>query len=237
MACVRDLFLVVWLALSVLSCGGPSPSVSGSNGVQSVSGPRPDVFKVLTYIALHGLATGRFGVSPGEAPEQNESRFQLLLAQLAHERPDVVFLQEVNPLPQRAERYVFALKERGLDYAQVHQVDACGMRATESAALFTELNNGLAILAKRELELQKLMGLKLSGDLGRCQSTAGFRLGELRYGLIAEIRMPGSGERYLVASTHLHSGFETGNQFLKSLAGLHRAGRLQRYPSVKWDVD
>ena len=237
MGIVRDLLLIVWLALSMVSCVGPSPSVSGSNEAHADSGSRPDLFKVLTYNALHGLATGKFGVSPGETPEQNENRFQLLMAQLAQERPDVVFLQEVNPLPQRAERYVIALKERGLDYTQVHQVDACGMRASESAALFTELNNGLAILAKRELGLQKLMGLKLSGDLGRCQSTAGFQLGELRYGLIAEIRIPGSRERFLVASTHLHSGFETGNQFLEALADLHRAGRLKRYPSVKWDVD
>ncbi len=230
-------FFIVLLGLSVVSCAGSSPSVSGPDEAQVASRSTPDRVKFLTFNALHGLATGKFGVTASETPEQNESRFRLLIAQLARERPDIVFLQEVNPLPHRAERYVSALKALGLDYMQVHQVDACGMRASEKAALFTELNNGLAILAKSELQLRKLMGLKLSGDLGKCQSTAGFQLGELRYALIAEIRMPGSKEKYLVASTHLHSGFETGSQFLRTLAELHREGRFRRYAAVKWDVE
>jgi endonuclease/exonuclease/phosphatase family metal-dependent hydrolase len=186
---------------------------------------------------LHGLATGRFGVSPGETPEQNETRFQLLIAQLERERPDVVFLQEVNPLPQRAERYVTALAMLGLRYRVVHQVDACGVRFSGEKALFPELNNGLAILAREELELKKLMGLQLSGDLGKCQSTSGFQLGELRYGLIAEIGLPGGKERYLLASTHLHSGFETGGQFMKLLVTLYREGRFRQYPFFRWEVD
>ncbi|MGH7166311.1 MAG: endonuclease/exonuclease/phosphatase family protein [Nitrospiraceae bacterium] len=237
MGIAHALFLIVWLGLSVVSCAGSSPSVSRSDETQLPARSTPDMFKLLTFNALHGLATGTFGVAPGETPAQNASRLRLLIAQLAREHPDVVFLQEVNPLPHRAERYVGALKALGLDYTQVHQVDACGMRAGEKAALFTELNNGLAILAKRELQLQKLMGLKLSGDLGKCQSTAGFQLGELRYALIAEIRMPGSTETYLLASTHLHSGFETGSQFLSTLADLHREGRFKRYAAVKWDVE
>ena len=233
----RVLFLAVSLGLSVMSCAWTPTPVLEPDVSRPVGGPMPETFKILTFNALHGLATGKFGVTPGETPEQNESRFRLLIAQLARERPDVVFLQEVNPLPDRAERYVTALMALGLEYIQVHQVDACGVRASEKAALFSGLNNGLAILAKRELRLQKVMGLKLSGDLGKCSSTAGIQLGELRYAVIAEITMPGSKEKYLLASTHLHSGFETGSQFLNTLADLHRDGRFRRYTSLKWDVE
>lgn len=229
--------ILLWLSGMVVSCAGSPPSVPGPDDSTFVPGRTPDTFQIVTYNALHGLATARFGVSPGETPDQNETRFGLVVAQLARERPDVVLLQEVNPLPQRAERYVSALKAHGLEYTEAHQVDACGVRATEEHALFPELNNGLVILAKSELQLQKLTGLKLSGDLGKCQSTSGIQLEELRYGLIAEIRMPGSKAKYLLASTHLHSGFEAGTPFLRTLSDLHREGRFQRYAHFKWDID
>ena len=196
----------------------------------------PDTFRIVTYNALHGLLTGRFGVAAGESPEQNERRFQLMVMQLARVAPDVVFLQEVNPLPARAERYVQALKEAGLVYTQVHQVDACGMRVSENRALFTDLNNGLVILAKEPLRLQKLAGLKLSGDLGRCRTTAGFQLGELRYGLIGEITVPGNVRKYLVATTHLHSGFEAGAPFLTAMSLLHRKQTFRRYADLVWEI-
>ena len=41
---------------------------------------------------------------------------------------DVILLQEVNPLPEKAEACVTALKTLGAEYSEVHQVDACGIR-------------------------------------------------------------------------------------------------------------
>ena len=219
----------------LLSCAGPAQQVEVAPPLQEVS-IAPDTFRIVTYNALHGLLTGRFGVAAGESPEQNERRFQLMVMQLARVAPDVVFLQEVNPLPARAERYVQALKEAGLVYTQVHQVDACGMRVSENRALFTDLNNGLVILAKEPLRLQKLAGLKLSGDLGRCRTTAGFQLGELRYGLIGEITVPGNVRKYLVATTHLHSGFEAGAPFLTAMSLLHRKQTFRRYADLVWEI-
>jgi len=149
----------------------------------------------------------------------------------------VILLQEVNPLPQRAEDYVTALQELGLDYTHVHQVDACGIRVSETRALIPGLNNGLAILAKKELQLKKIQGLKLSGDIGECEDTSGMQLGELRYGLIAEMTLPESSTKYLITSLHLHSGFETGQGFLQTLANLYKQGRFDHYPWFKWEID
>ena len=197
----------------------------------------PETFKVLTYNAWHGLDTGEFWVTASETPEESEARLQFQVAQIAAAWPDIVLLQEVNPLPARAERYVQALADRGLQYDAVHQVDACGIRLRGETALIPGLNNGLAILARRTLQLRKLAGLKLSGDLGLCDSASGVQLEELRYAVIGDVTIPETGEHYLVASTHLHSGIEAGAPFLATLERAHRTGYLPRYPEFRWDVE
>ncbi|SLM48768.1 exported protein of unknown function [Nitrospira japonica] len=237
MTLCRRWVIVVVFGIWTAACSSAPALFDDKAESPLASAPPPATLKFLTFNALHGLATGRVSVSLGETPEQNRRRFQLFIKQLELERPDVVFLQEVNPLPDRAQYYVEALEAVGLHYRVVYQVDACGVRFSGDRALFPDLNNGLAILAKEELELKKIMGLRLSGDLGNCRSNSGFQLGELRYGLIAEIGLPGRKGRFLLASTHLHSGFETGGRFMNLLASLHRDGRLRDYPSFKWAVD
>jgi len=197
----------------------------------------PESFTVVTWNVWHGLDTGEFWVTPAESPEENQARLQHQVAQLAAERPDVIFLQEVNPLPERALAYVEGLKAKGLPYRQVHQVDACGIRRRGGSGLIPGLNNGLVILAKEELQLQKLDGLKLSGDLGQCESRSGYQLEELRYGLIAEITVPGTTMKYLVVSVHLHSGFEAGTPFLSQVGALYEQGRFARYPWLQWNIE
>lgn len=217
--------LATWSSLAVLLWGCSSaPTASGR---QTDSQPKADTFKVLTYNTLHGLQVERFWVHPGEMLEQQLARFHLRVEQLAETQPDVALLQEVNPLPHMAERYVEALQARGLQYSQVHQVDACGLRVP-GLALLKDLNNGLVILAKAPLRLAKLDGLKLSGT-GSCHDQVGWQLGELRYALIGEITSPATQSQYLVSTAHLHSGIERDMYFLHALMDAHQQGRLHHY--------
>ncbi len=227
--------VMMCLALSVCSKPSTQTRVEDERGTLGDGFPRP--FKVVTYNAWHGLHAGEVSVTPGESPERNEERLGMLVRQIAEERPDVVLLQEVNPLPKRAEAYVQALSEHGLAYTEIHQVDACGVRLSEERALVSGLNNGLVVLAKQELQLEKITGLKLSGDLGECESTSGVQLEELRYALIGVITLPGTSIRYLVVSLHLHSGFEAGPPFSEWLAARHQQGNFERYPYLKWEIE
>ena len=197
----------------------------------------PEIFKVLTYNAWHGLDTGEFWVTATETPEQNQARLLFQVAQISASQPDIILLQEVNPLPARAAQYVRALAERGLNYDEVHQVDACGIRLRGETALIPGLNNGLVILARHALQLRMLIGLKLSGDLGGCDSASGVQLEELRYAVIGDITIPQTGQHYLVGSTHLHSGIEAGAPFLNTLQRAFEAGHLPRYPEFRWEVE
>ena len=204
----------ILLSFAVWSCTSPPDQVNESGVPDSAATvSKPHTFKVVTYNVWHGLNAGSFWVTPSETPERNKARFQLQIAQLVRVNADVVFLQEVNPLPQRALDYVNELRAHGLEYSEVHQVDACGIRVSQNRALISELNNGLVILAKTALQLRPIEGLKLNGGVGTCKSTWGFQLEELRYALVAEITMSGTQEKYLVASVHQHFGAGGGNKF------------------------
>ncbi len=192
----------------------------------------PTTFKVLTYNTLHGLEVGKLWVRQVETDEQHRTRFTLRIKQLAEAQPDVLLLQEVNPLPAMAEDYVQALKQQGLDYAEVHQVDACGLRLAPGLAILPGLNNGMVILVKAPLTIHKLDGLKLSGPLGGCGDYVGVQFGELRYALLAEVKDPPTGMTYLVATMHLHSGIERDAKVLYELMEAHSQGHLQHYDQL-----
>ncbi|HJU06322.1 MAG TPA: endonuclease/exonuclease/phosphatase family protein, partial [Nitrospiraceae bacterium] len=212
------------LAVTLSACS--SMSTSSDSTLVNDSSPS-ETFKVLTYNTLHGLQVERFWVRPGEMLERQLARFHLRVEQLADAQPDLALLQEVNPLPHMAEKYVAALKARGLEYSQVHQVDACGLRVP-GLALLHDLNNGLVILAKSPLRVRKLDGLKLSGT-GSCHDQVGWQLGELRYALIAEVTSPSTQSKYLVSTAHLHSGIERDMHFLHALMEAHQQGQLTHY--------
>ena len=230
------LALGLLFTVSLISCAPSSQQKTLPTATQQATDHLPESFKVVSWNVWHGLKAGKVTVKPSESPEQNAARLEFQVQQIAREQPDLVLLQEVNPLPQRAEQYVKALGELGLDYTEIHQVDACGIRLSQKRALVSGLNNGLAILAKTGLDLQKIKGLKLSGSFGKCESTAGLQLEELRYGLIGEITFPRTNRKYLVTSLHLHSGLEAGEGFFALLSELHKQGRLQRYADFRWEI-
>ncbi len=220
-------FVALLLPVVLVACAGRPDFMHRA----PTAPPSTDTFKVLTYNALHGLEVDRFWVSPGESAEQRAARFGLRIRQLVETKPDLILLQEVNPLPAMAEDYVQALKAFDLDYSEVHQVDACGLRVP-GLALLPELNNGLVILAKAPLGIRKLEGLKLSGPIGGCRDSIGLQFGEFRYALIAEVTAPATGMQYLVATMHLHSGIERDAKVLQDLMEAQSQGRLHRYEQL-----
>ncbi len=222
---VRLIFLAALLITCVSffeGCSGSSPEMRGSE--QDAN--RMSRIRVLTYNTLHGLEVGRFSVRPGESEEEHAARLAIQVEQMAAAAPDLMLLQEVNPLPVTARVYVDGLKQSGLDYDEVHQVDACGIRLIGNVAVVPGLNNGLVVLAKAPLRIRKLEGLKLSGGLGGCQDSTGVQFGELRYALIAEIENPATRRKVLAVSLHLHSGIERDEYFTERIVVAQLEGRI-----------
>ena len=216
------LSLLVAAALMTGACAEPARDIVKPTGI-----PMQRI-RLLTYNTLHGLAPSGLTVKASESKDVRQARLDLQFRQLSAIQPDVMLLQEVNPLPEMAESYVAALKGYGLEYRAVHQVDACGVRLAPGLAVVPGLNNGLAVLAKTPLKVRKVEGLKLSGGLGRCDDYMGFQTGELRYALIAEVENPNTRRKLLTVSLHLHSGIERNAFFIRKIDEAVQAGKARR---------
>ncbi|HEX8750205.1 MAG TPA: endonuclease/exonuclease/phosphatase family protein [Nitrospira sp.] len=214
--------IVAVLALCVCAACTESIPVREPTGT-----PLPRV-KFLTYNTLHGLEPSGLTVKASESKEERQARLDLQFRELSVIQPDVMLLQEVNPLPDMANRYVAAMKGVDLQYTAVHQVDACGVRLAPGLAVVPGLNNGLAVLAKAPLQVRKVKGLKLSGGFGRCDDYAGFQTGELRYALLAEVENPETGRKLLTVSLHLHSGIERNAFFIQKINEAVDEGKVRR---------
>jgi endonuclease/exonuclease/phosphatase family metal-dependent hydrolase len=216
--------LVFALTISPVACAG---SIQKATAPEPSGAPMQRV-TVLSYNTLHGLEPRGLTVKPSEPKEARQARVNLQFEQLAVARPELILLQEVNPLPEMAETYVAAMKRVGLEYSQVHQVDACGIRLAPGLAVVPDLNNGLVVLAKAPLKVRKVAGLKLSGGFGRCDDYMGLQTGELRYALIAEVENPATGKKLLAVSLHLHSGIERNAFFIRKINESVEQGRARR---------
>lgn len=204
-----------------------APSFRESTHAHVPTGEPMQRIRVLTYNTLHGLETSGMTVRSGESKEARQARLERQFRQLAVVEADVILLQEVNPLPDMAEAYVAALARFGLQYTEVHQVEACGVRITPRLAVVPGLNSGLVVLARSPLRLRKVKALKLSGGVGGCHDFMGMQVNELRYALVAEINNPATGRSVLVVNTHLHSGLERDAFFLQRIAEAQDRGALQ----------
>jgi endonuclease/exonuclease/phosphatase family metal-dependent hydrolase len=152
---------------------------------------------VLTFNVWHGLRSGESKTRfPGEDEERKGQRFAWQIRLIQELDPDILFLQEVNPNQREARTYAQAL-----DYDEIHKVTSCGIHLPP-IKIPSNVNDGLAILARPGLNLRREHTKRLSGD-AVCTATVGFQTKESRYALLGEINVEGS--PILLATTHLSS--------------------------------
>jgi endonuclease/exonuclease/phosphatase family metal-dependent hydrolase len=150
----------------------------------------------MTFNVWHGLRGEAKTRLRGEDPGRKAQRFEWQIELLEKLDPDVLLFQEVNPNSRESKRYAEAL---GYDY--IHKVTSCGIHLPP-IKIPTNMNEGLAILARPGLGLRRVGKKRLSGN-AKCTATFGFQTKESRYVLIGEVEV--EGQRILLATTHLSS--------------------------------
>ncbi len=179
-----------------------------------------------TWIGL--LVRGVFGVETIEPDGHKDQRTRALVEELRERDPDVITLQECLPLPRFARQVATAL-----DYDLIWRVGNGGVRVLGVGIPPTKLGRGegLAILAKRSLNLRKLSIKRLSGR-GFVNNYVSLQLGPMRYAVAAMIDK--DGEQAIVCCTHIRYGFPSQQAFDEGWARLLARGVVDKPTPPRW---
>ena len=197
-------FYFVLLVFLLSACGYPDPWPRPFNR-------RPISLKVINYNLWHGLGgSGLFKREVLEPDLRKNQRLQHQIQLLNQAQPDILFIQEVNPVFSLSRDIAQVL---GMNY--VYQKTNCGISVL-GLSLPVNLSMGIAILARPPLQINKIQGLKLSGPAGFCKQYLSFQYAEFRYALFAIAYHPQYGS-FLLTNTHLHHGPEWSSQVREQL--------------------
>lgn len=178
--------------------------------------------KILTYNLWHGLdGQGWLRMGELEPSSRKKIRQNMQIKELLAQEWDVACLQEVDPLPGRAEVLAKACE------AQAYwQSDSAGVKVG-GQGLPTNVHSGLCTLM-RGLTSSRVQSVKLSGTFTLITGWFSWQLSESRYALLCDCLHPDWG-RVLVVNTHLHHGIEPDAQLYQALkALLKEAGQEEK---------
>ena len=154
--------------------------------------------KVLTINVWSGLDyRGIFSFGEYESDEIREKRFEVLVKQIKMLQPDVVFLQEANPVGRFSAKLA---DELGFD--EIHQVCNGGIKLGP-LGLPSNFKEGIAILVRKDLHLEEYHTSKLKGAFGVYGDILTIHFNESRFFIVGKIRLNDT-PIYLI-NTHLGS--------------------------------
>jgi endonuclease/exonuclease/phosphatase family metal-dependent hydrolase len=193
------------LCFSEPAHGSIAGGVTLAKETQNVE-PKPEsTLRVLSWNLWDGTnQKGYLKLGEHESPLERETRHRKQAEQLGMSGADLIFLQEVSPVFKRARALADAL---GMH--QISRGDNCGIKIG-SMGLPTNLQNGLVILAKPELQLtlthlepkSLTEGQFPNLGWGFCHSWGSFQLGERSVYLAGTVRW--KGKEIVVVNTHLY---------------------------------
>jgi endonuclease/exonuclease/phosphatase family metal-dependent hydrolase len=183
----------------------------------AVSSERHDI-RILSINVWSGLTyQGTFQM--GQYPDNPQRRFALLLAGIRRLDPDIIAIQEANPLPQYAKRLA-----ADLGYQVIYHVSLGGIRFG-TFGIPVNLREGEAILTKKTFDVKDL-GVRRLGGCGLVTNGFCFQVGEINQALLAEVKLHGN--PLYVYAVHLHSGPFQGHALDEAISYLS-----QRMPANK----
>lgn len=147
-----------------------------------------NVWSGLTY---RGMRT----MGAYEPPVRSEQRFQALVAEIERLRPDIIGINEANPLPQYAERLA-----RATGYDCIWRMGVSGLRLGRWGVP-VNLREGDAILARKGLGLRAAGGAKLGG-FGFVGRHCSLHTGDLTQVVLG--KLTAAGQDIYTAVTHWH---------------------------------
>ncbi len=174
---------------------GPAATFRAPDGeLDSVAVQKP--LRVITINVWSGLDYhGFWNFGEYEPADRRELRFQLLVRQLKNLDPDVVYIQEANPVCEFSRRLADSLS-----FDETHQVCNAGIKPVVVGPPFN-FEEGIAILAQKELRLKHYAVWKLSGSFGLYGDVISLHFDESEFALVAQITS--NGQPTFLVNVHL----------------------------------
>lgn len=148
-----------------------------------------------------------------------EKRYELLVSEIRKLTPDIIAIQEANPLPDYVKRLA-----ADLNYQVIHRVALGGIRFG-SFGIPTNMREGQAILVKKPWTVQPLAGKRLGGK-GIATNWFCFQFQETTEALLGRAVI--NDKPLYIYNLHLHSGPSHGSALNASLERL-----IQELPKEK----
>jgi endonuclease/exonuclease/phosphatase family metal-dependent hydrolase len=133
----------------------------------------------------------------GEYEHHPEKRYDLLLSEMRKIDPDVIAIQEANPIPHYANHLA-----KDLDYQVIYSVALGGIRFG-SFGIPTNMREGQAILVKKPWTIEALGKIRLGGQ-GIATNWLCLHFGEITQSLLGRAII--HGKPLYIYSVHLHEG-------------------------------
>ena len=149
--------LLLSLLVAILVAGCLEPTREALREPTGTPMPR---ITLLTYNTLHGLEPSGMTVRASESQEARQARLDLQFRQLSLIQPDVMLLQEVNPLPEMAEQYITAMKRSGSSPARMTCRVPSAVRGSSCAAAPT------LTMVPRRIRADRALSWSETGDPG-----------------------------------------------------------------------
>lgn len=160
--------------------------------------PQNSTIRVLTINVWSGLDyCGTFSFGEYESNEIRGKRFEILVKQIKQSDPDIIFLQEANPVVN----YTSRLADE-LDFDEIHQVCNTGIKFGP-VGIPTNFKEGLVILARKNLQLEEYTVQKLAGSLGIYGDLITIHFDESNFFLVGKIKI--NDTPFFLINTHLSS--------------------------------
>ncbi len=223
-------FLVLFSLVVIFSLSFPDPGFSQGSKSQNVGGRR-DKLRVVTYNVWYGLdGHGLFKMGEYETKARREKRLKLLIAGLKRLKPDVIFLQEVNPVDWVTDRI-----KKALGYDAIFQLYNGGIKFFW-LGIPTNLSMGLTILAKKDLHLRSRGAGQISGPWGLYWPAFCFHLSEARFILSGSIMV--NGEEVYLFNTHTHASLPRHRRVFEEIDKWVKEGKIKAKdaPKLKEEV-
>ncbi len=183
----------------------------------------PREVRILTINVWSGLTYKGF-LKMGECEHQPEKRYESLLSEIRRLAPDVIAIQEANPLPRYAKRLA-----TDLDYEVIYSVALGGIRFG-SFGIPTNMREGQAILVKKPWTVQALAKKRLEGK-GIATNWFCLQFQETTQTLLG--RAVVNDKPLYIYNLHLHSGPFHGSALNTSLERLIRELPTEKVEEAK----